>query len=121
MILLFGDRANSHKTAASHKNTNNHPVENSGILAMSFDSLSEARQALTMGQFDEYVSNNSNYDAAVMAFASSGISYSSEGTDTGFCGVSGFFAACGDGGFSAGFGGGESCCSSSSGSYSSVA
>lgn len=120
MILLFGDRANSHKTASSHKNTNTHPVENSGILASNFNNLAEARQVLTMGQFDEYVSNNSNYEAAVMAFASSGISYDYESSDAGFCGVSGFFAACGEGGFSAGFGG-EASCSSSCGSYTSVA
>ena len=52
MILLFGDKAT--KTAATRKNSNinNHPVENSGILAMS---LSDAKSLLTMG---EYVSSN---------------------------------------------------------------
>lgn len=56
MILLFGDKAT--KTAAARKNSNinNHPVENSGILAMS---LSDAKSLLTMGEYDTYVSSNS--------------------------------------------------------------
>ena len=55
MILLFGDKAT--KTAATRKNSNinNHPVENSGILAMS---LSDAKSLLTMGEYDTYVSSN---------------------------------------------------------------
>lgn len=54
MILLFGKAA---KSQATQKNNNikNHPVENSGILAMN---PSTAKSLLTMGEYDEYISSN---------------------------------------------------------------
>ena len=35
MILLFGDNAAKSASTRKNSNVNNHPVENSGILAMS--------------------------------------------------------------------------------------
>lgn len=55
MILLFGDKATKTATTRKNSNINNHPVENSGILAMS---LTDAKSLLTMGEYDTYISSN---------------------------------------------------------------
>ena len=55
MILLFGNKATKTATTRKNSNINNHPVENSGILAMN---LSDAKSLLTMGEYDTYVSSN---------------------------------------------------------------
>lgn len=86
MILLFGDKAA--KSASSNKSSNvkNHPVENSGILAMN---MSDARSLLSMGEYDTYVtsspvavdysmySDNSDYsyDSGFMSNFSAAVSY----------------------------------------------
>ncbi len=116
MILLFGDKAA--KSSASKKNSNvkNHPVENSGILAMG---LSEAKSLLTVGEYDTYVfSNPYAIDFAMYS------NYDSDTSDSeGFMGTfSAAVAMLGDGGsfdcgssFSAGgFSSGASCSSFSS-------
>ena len=51
MILLFGKAAKAQSNTKSNK-TNNHPVENSGILAMT---PSTAKSLLTMGEYDSYI------------------------------------------------------------------
>lgn len=98
MILLFGSKA-SKSTLASSKNSNinNHPVENSGILAMS---LNEAKSTMTMGEYDSYVSSN---PVAVDYSVYSDFSDYSGTSEGGF--MSGFSAAVAtlsDGGFSSG-------------------
>lgn len=118
MILLFGDKAT--KTAATRKNSNinNHPVENSGILAMS---LSDAKSLLTMGEYDTYISSNP------VAVDYSAYSDFTEGSsnDAGF--MAGFSEAVaflggdsGMGGYSAASFSGASAGSSCGGSFASV-
>ena len=115
MILLFGPKAN--KTGSSQKNNNvkNHPVENSGVLAMN---LSNAKSLMTMGEYDTYISSS----PVVINFA---LYANCESTteDSGF--MSDFSAAVallGDGaGYSdGGYSDCGSCCSASCGSFSSV-
>lgn len=57
MILLFGDKAAKSRSSKTNNTNNikNHPVENSGILAMN---LSDAKSMLTMGEYDTYISSN---------------------------------------------------------------
>ena len=112
MILLFGDKAT--KTAATRKNSNinNHPVENSGILAMS---LSDAKSLLTMGEYDTYVSSNSVYSDFTEGSVESGFMASfSEATAFlgGDSGMGGYSSAASFSGASAG--------SSCGGSFASV-
>lgn len=56
MILLFGEKAAAKSAPAkSNSSVKSHPVENSGILAMS---LSDAKSLLTIGEYDTYISSN---------------------------------------------------------------
>ncbi len=113
MILLFGDKAT--KSSSSNKNTNikNHPVENSGILAMGY---SEAKSMLSMGEYDTYVFSNpvavdySNYSDSEYD--------SNSGFDSGFMSsFSSAIATLGDCGYSAAASS-YSCGVSAGGSYS---
>lgn len=118
MILLFGSKAS--RTASSNKNSNvkNHPVENSGILAMGSNGV---RSLLTVAEHDSYTFSN---PVAVDYSMYSDFSDNSEGGDySGFMGAfSSAVATLGDCGFSSassdcGFSSGSSCessCSSSS-------
>ena len=123
MILLFNSKASKSSTANKSSNVKTHPVENSGILAMS---VTEAKSSLTMGEYDTYISSNPvtvNY----AAYANSS-DYSSDSDYSGFMGgFSAAVATLGDCGFSTGassfagcasFSGASSCSSSSS--FSSV-
>lgn len=111
MILLF-DSKSSKSTTSANKNSNvrNHPVENSGILAMS---LGEAKSTMTMGEYDSYVA--SNPVAVNYAMYSDFSSDYSDTTDGGF--MSSFSSAVaflGDSGFA----GGSFDCGGSVSSYS---
>lgn len=55
MILLFGNKANKNHSTNKTNNIKGHPVENSGILAMT---PSQAKSLLTMGEYDTYVFSN---------------------------------------------------------------
>lgn len=124
MILLFNSKASKATTTNKTSNVKNHPVENSGILAMG---LSDAKSLLTMGEYDSYVSSSPvaiNY--AMYSDFSDGNS-----VDSGFMSsFSSAVAVLGDSGFSSGassceassYSGGASfsSCSSSSGSFASV-
>ncbi len=120
MILLFGDKAAKSTSTKKNSNINSHPVENSGILAMS---LSDAKSLLTMGEFDTFISSNPvaiNYALyADTDFSSDGSGFlSSYSAALSFLGSEGGFS---DGGCSSfagscsGFSGG-----SSGGSFASV-
>lgn len=97
MILLFGDKAAKSASTRKNSNVNNHPVENSGILAMS---MSDAKTLLTMGEYDTYISSSPvAVDYAMYAGYSDGASF-----DTGFmAGFSSAMATLGDSGFGGGF------------------
>ena len=97
MILLFGDNAAKSASTRKNSNVNNHPVENSGILAMS---MSDAKTLLTMGEYDTYISSSPvAVDYAMYAGYSDGASF-----DTGFmAGFSSAMATLGDSGFGGGF------------------
>lgn len=114
MILLFGEKAAKSSSSNKTNNVKNHPVENSGILAMS---ASDAKSLLTMGEYDTYVFSN---PAAIDYSMYSDSDYSS--CDSGF--MSEFSAAVaflGDCGFSTGASFDGGCASScSSGSFASV-
>lgn len=116
MILLFGKQAAKASSTTKNTNVKNHPVENSGILAMG---LSEAKSLLTIGEYDTYISSNpSAVDYAMYANCEF-----SDSENSGF--MSDFSAAVavlGDMGFSAGgFDcGGSSYSGSSCGSFASV-
>lgn len=114
MILLFGDKAS--KSSSSSKNTNvkNHPVENSGILAMG---LSEAKSTLSMGEYDTYVfSNPVAVDYSMYSYSD----YDSATSDSGFLG--GFSSAIAVLGGDCGYSGASYSCGVSSGaSFSSGA
>lgn len=123
MILLFNSKASKTSTANKSSNVKNHPVENSGILAMN---PSDAKSLLTMGEYDSYVSSS---PVAVNYAMYSDFNDSS--SDFGFMSsFSSAVAVLGDCGFSSGssdFGGASysggasfSSCSSSSGSFASV-
>lgn len=108
MILLFGDNAAKSASARKNSNVNNHPVENSGILAMS---LSDAKSLLTMGEYDTYISSSPvAVDYAMYAGYSDGSSvdsgfmagFSSAVATLGESGFSGGYSDCGAGSFSAG-------------------
>ncbi len=114
MILLFGPKAN--KSGASQKNNNvkNHPVENSGVLAMT---PSEAKSLLTMGEYDAYIASS----PIAINYAMYANYESDSDTTLGF--MSDFSAAVallGDGGFADCSGFSDCCASSSCGSFSSV-
>ncbi|MBD5402809.1 hypothetical protein HDR58_08425 [bacterium] len=115
MILLFGEQAAKSSSTKKNSNVNNHPVENSGILAMS---MSDAKSLLTMGEYDTYVSSS----PVAIDYAM----YADCGTDSDSGFMSEFSAAVaflgGDGGFSSGsFDCGASSFSGSScGSFASV-
>ena len=106
MILLFGDKATKSASTTKNSNVKNHPVENSGILAMS---LSDAKSMLTMGEYDTYISSSPvAIDYAMFA------NFSDGAVDSGFMagfssaiatlgdGFSGGYSDCGAGSFSAG-------------------
>lgn len=117
MILLFGNKASKSSSANKNSNVKNHPVENSGILAMG---ISDAKSLLTMGEYDTYVfSNPSTVDYSMYStseFDSSSESgfmsaFSSAVAVLGDCG---FSAGSDFGGCSASFSGASSCSSFSS-------
>lgn len=121
MILLFGNKhSGASKSLLSSSNKtrskNNNPVENSGILAMSF---SQAKSTLTMGEFDTYVSSHPvtvNY-SLYADFCSD-----SDGEVSGFMGdlanAMSFLSDGGTGSFDAGsFGGCSGGCESSFASF----
>jgi len=115
MILLFGNKAAKSTTAAEKSsNVKNHPVENSGILAMS---MSDAKTYLSMGEYDTYISSS---PVAIDYAMYAGSDFSAE--DSGF--MSDFSAAVaflGDGaGASFDCGGCASFSSGSCGSFASV-
>lgn len=121
MILLFGNKAAAKSTASKkNSNVNNHPVENSGILAMN---MSDAKSLLTMGEYDTYISSS---PVAINYAMYAGYTDNSS-SDTGFmAGFSEAVSALGDsgmGGYSAAAGGcfssGAASCSSG-GSFASV-
>ncbi len=119
MILLFGDKATKSRSSKTNNTNNikNHPVENSGILAMS---LSDAKSMLTMGEYDTYISSN---PVAIDYSMYSNCEFSTTGDDSGF--MAGFSSAVallgGDCGFSAGgFDCGGSFSGASCSSFSSV-
>lgn len=125
MILLF-DSKPSRSTSSANKNSNvkNHPVENSGILAMS---LGEAKSVMTMGEYDSYVASNPvavNY----AMYSDFGSDYSADGgfmsefsSAVAFLGDSGFSTGSYDcGSFSSYAGGGSSYSGASCGSFASV-
>lgn len=119
MILLFGDKAASSKASKSGKNSNikNHPVENSGILAMG---LNGTRSLLTVNEYDTYIFSNPFVVDYTMY---SNGEYSADADGFGFMGAfSSAMATLGDCGFSAGgFDcGGSSFSGASCSSFSSV-
>lgn len=118
MILLFGDKAStkSRNSRANKANNikNSHPVENSGILAMS---LSDAKSLLTIGEYDTFISNNP-FAVDYSMYANCEFS---EGNDAGFMSeFSASVAMLGDCGFSGGFDCGGSFSGASCSSFSSV-
>lgn len=122
MILLFNSKASKSSTTNKNSNVKNHPVENSGILAMS---LSDAKSTLTMGEYDSYIS--SNPVAINYAAYSNSADYSSDSDYSGFMGsFSSAIATLGDSGMAAAsfggasFSGASSFSCSSSSSFSSV-
>lgn len=114
MILLFGEKASKSSSSNKTNNVKNHPVENSGILAMN---ASEAKSLLSMGEYDTYVFSN---PTAIDYSMYSDSDYSSN--ESGFMSeFSSAVAFLGDCGFSTGASFDGGCSSScSSGSFASV-
>lgn len=105
MILLFGNKAKAGRNSRTQKNNSinskPNPVENAGILAMSF---SQAKSLLTMGEFDTFISQ---HPVAIDYSMYSSFDFSSEDGDGGFLG--GFSSAVAMLGGDCGFGGGFDC------------